>query len=182
MKALLKTAPRPGALEVRDVPRPTPGPGEALVQVAGATLCGSDLHIADWDPIFHGFMKPPMVLGHEFAGVVLEAGAGVTGVRPGMSVVAESVIYCGSCSYCREGRTQICAQRQLFGVHRPGGMAEMVSVPAHLLHPLPPGMPVSPDVGLLGVVSVALPAITVHNPVPTVGVFPANVPVVEHID
>lgn len=143
MKALLKTAPRPRALEVRDVARPAPGPGEALLQVAGATLCGSDLHIADWDPIFHGFMKPPMVLGHEFAGVVLEAGAGVTGVRPGMSVVAESVIYCGSCSYCREGRTQLCAQRQLFGIHRPGGMAEMVCVPAHLLHPLPSGMPVS---------------------------------------
>lgn len=139
----MKIAPRPGALEVREVEKPTPGPGEALVQVAGATLCGSDLHIADWDPIFHGFMKPPMVLGHEFAGVVVEAGTGVTSVQTGMSVVAESVISCGSCSYCREGRTQLCVQRQIFGVHRPGGMAEMVIVPAHLLHQLPPGMPVS---------------------------------------
>lgn len=143
MRAVVKTAPRPGAIEVCDVEMPVPGPDEALVEVAGATLCGSDLHIADWDQVVQGFVKPPVVLGHEFAGVVRAVGAGVTGVRAGTPVASESVISCGSCSICREGRTQLCGERRIFGVHRAGGMAEFVCVPAHLLHPLPPGIPVS---------------------------------------
>src|ERR1700738_641655 len=105
MKALLKVAPEPGALELRDVPRPTP-------RVAGASICGSALHIAHWHPMAQ-WTSTPVILGHEFAGIVSEVGSGVGSFKPGDAVAVESVIWCGRCPPCRAGKTNVCLERRL---------------------------------------------------------------------
>src|SRR5947199_10309227 len=106
MLALMKVAPKPGALEIRDVPRPTPRADQVVVQVRGASICGSDLHMADWHPMAQ-WMKTPVILGHEFAGVVAEVGSEVRGIQPGDKVAVESVIWCGQCPPCRAGKTNV---------------------------------------------------------------------------
>jgi 2-desacetyl-2-hydroxyethyl bacteriochlorophyllide A dehydrogenase len=139
VKALLKAAPQPGALELRDVPRPTPRPDEVIIEVAGASICGSDLHIAHWHAMAQ-WTKTPVILGHEFAGIVSEIGSAVQGFQPGDAVAPESVIWCGRCPPCRAGKTNVCNERRLFGIHEPGGLAEAVAVPERLLHRVPPGL------------------------------------------
>src|ERR1700716_1421715 len=119
MKALLKVAPRPGALELREVDRPTPRPDEVVIDVAGASICGSDLHMAEWHPMAR-WMKTPVILGHEFAGVITEVGSAVRNLHVGDKVAAESVIGCGECPPCRAGKTNVCNERRLFGIHEPG--------------------------------------------------------------
>src|SRR5579859_6963309 len=136
MKALLKVAPRPGALEIQDVPRPTPRADEVIIEVAGASICGSDLHIAHWHAIAQ-WTRTPVILGHEFAGVISEIGGAVQSFQPGDAVAVESVIWCGRCSPCRAGKTHLCLERRLFGIHEPGGIAEAVAVPERLVHRIP---------------------------------------------
>ena len=140
MKALVKTAPRPGALELQQVEWPVPRDDEVVIDVAGASICGSDLHIAHWHPMAR-WTTVPVILGHEFGGFVREVGAAVEGFSEGDAVAVESVIWCGVCPRCREGKTYICDQRRLFGLHRPGGLAQAVAAPQRLLHRLPPGLP-----------------------------------------
>ncbi len=125
MKALVFTA--PGTLELLDVPEPDPAPGEVLVQVRAAGICGSELHGARQP----GFRKPPLIMGHEFAGVS----------ATGDPVVINPILSCGHCGRCRRGLRNVCADRQIIGVHRAGGFAERVAVPASALRPLPPGLP-----------------------------------------
>jgi L-iditol 2-dehydrogenase len=164
MKALMKVAPQPGALELREVPRPTPRDGEVIVEVAGASICGSDLHMAEWHPMAR-WMRTPVILGHEFGGVVAEVGPGVTDFQPGDNVAAESVIWCGRCPPCRAGKTHICVERRLFGIHEPGGIAEAVAVPQRLLHRLPSGLP--PDqAALVEPTTVAVHALMLQPPAP----------------
>jgi L-iditol 2-dehydrogenase len=139
MKALLKVAPQPGALELQDVPRPTPRSDEVVINVAGASICGSDLHIAHWHAMAQ-WTKTPVILGHEFAGIVSETGSAVRSFRPGDAVAVESVIWCGVCPQCRAGKTNVCLERRLFGIHQPGGIAEAVAAPERLLHRLPQGL------------------------------------------
>jgi L-iditol 2-dehydrogenase len=139
MKALVKAEPRPGALELRDIPRPTPRADEMLIEVAGASICGSDLHIAEWHPMAQ-WTSTPVVLGHEFGGYVRAIGSEVTDFQPGDAVAVESTIWCGRCPRCREGKTNVCDNRRLFGIHEPGGLAEAVTVPERLVHKLPPGL------------------------------------------
>lgn len=165
MKAVVKRSAGPGAIEVQSVDRPKPESDEVLIDVQAASICGSDLHIHNWDPIFHGFMHPPMVLGHEFAGVVAEVGPGVDGLEPGQLVMAESVLWCGTCRTCLQGRRHVCERRQIFGVQRPGGMAEAVVAPARFIHPLPAGM--SPSQGaVVEPLTVALHAVLIRPPKP----------------
>ena len=160
----MKTAPQPGALELREVPRPTPRDDEVIVEVAGASICGSDLHIAAWHPMAQ-WTKTPVILGHEFAGVVADVGRSVTEFRPGDRVAAESVIWCGRCPPCRAGKTHICLERRLFGIHEPGGMAEAVAVPQRLLHRLPSSLP--PDqAALVEPTTVAVHAVLLQPPLP----------------
>jgi L-iditol 2-dehydrogenase len=164
MKALLKVAPKPGALELREVPPPTPRAGEVVIQIAGASICGSDLHIAQWHPMAH-WTRTPVIIGHEFAGVVAETGPQVQTLRAGDAVAVESVISCGQCPQCRAGKTQVCAERRLFGIHEPGGIAEMVAVPERLAHRLPPTLP--PEHGALAEpLTVALHAVLLQAPQP----------------
>lgn len=120
-------------IEVRDAPVPSPGPGEVLLRVRACGICGSDLHF------YHGELPvvPTISPGHEFAGEVAEVGEGVQGFAAGQRVVVEPLRTCRECSYCRMGSYQICAKRVLLGTFAPGGLAEYVAVPAHILYPLP---------------------------------------------
>ncbi|MFI5413738.1 MAG: zinc-binding dehydrogenase [Candidatus Lutacidiplasmatales archaeon] len=118
-----------------DVPRPVPGPGDALVKVAGCGFCHTDLHYLD-----HGVptaKPPPLILGHEISGVVEELGAGDTSRTVGDRVLVPAVLPCGSCEYCRSGRGNICPHLRMPGNHIDGGFAEYVRVPARDLVPLP---------------------------------------------
>jgi len=157
-------APRPGALEIRDVPRPLPGADEIVVDVAGASICGSDLHIAHWDPMAQ-WTTTPVIMGHEFGGIVRDVGSAITAFKPGDAVAAESVIWCGRCPRCREGKTNVCDERRLLGLHVPGGLAEAVAVPERLLHHLPAGMPVE-HAALGEPATVALHAVLLQPPHP----------------
>jgi L-iditol 2-dehydrogenase len=162
MKALLKVAPQPGALELQEVPRPTPRADEVIIKVAGASICGSDLHIAHWDAMAQ-WTKTPVILGHEFAGIVSETGSAVQSVRTGDAVAVESVIWCGRCSPCRAGKTNVCLNRRLLGIHGPGGLAEAVAVPERLLHRLPSSL--APDhAALAEPTTVALHAVLLQPP------------------
>lgn len=124
---------RPLVLE--EVPRPSPGPGDALVKVAACGFCHTDLHYLD-----HGVptgKSPPLILGHEIAGVVEELGPGSAARSAGDRVLVPAVLPCGSCEYCRSGRENICPHLQMPGNHIDGGFAEYVRVPARDLVPLP---------------------------------------------
>ena len=141
MRAVVKEAAREGAIHVREVERPTPGPGQVLIEVKAASVCGSDLHIWHWEPAYQPIMKLPTVLGHEFVGLVAELGPGVDGLRLGERVVSESISTCGQCRQCRRGRTSICDSFYCLGVHGDGGMAEFALTEARLLHRLPDELP-----------------------------------------
>src|SRR5262245_18419094 len=129
MKAIVKTAPGPGA-EVREVPVPTCGPRELLLRVRRAGVCGTDLHIFEWDRWSQGRLKPPVTLGHEFVGDVIERGAQVTEVALGDRVSCESHIVCQHCVACRTGNAHVCENTRILGVVVNGGYAEFVTVPA----------------------------------------------------
>jgi len=121
-------------LEVRDVPEPTPKPGEVVVRVAAVGICGSELEgFATRSPR----RPPPLIMGHEFCGEVAEVGEGVSGYRVGDRVVVNSVISCGQCEECRDGQTHLCRDREVFGMKRPGGFADLCAVPVSTLLPLP---------------------------------------------
>lgn len=122
-------------LVVGDVPRPIPGPGDALVKVAACGFCHTDLHYLD-----HGVptaKAPPLILGHEISGVVEELGPGSPERSIGDRVLVPSVLPCGTCEYCRLGRGNICPHLKMPGNHLDGGFAEYVRIPARDLVPLP---------------------------------------------
>lgn len=129
MKAIVKTTAGPGA-EIRDVPVPVPGTGEVLLRVLRAGVCGTDLHICNWDRWSQGRIKPPVTLGHEFVGEVIELGPGTTGVALGDRVSCESHIVCNTCIACRTGNGHVCENTRILGVDVNGGFAEFVAVPA----------------------------------------------------
>jgi 6-hydroxycyclohex-1-ene-1-carbonyl-CoA dehydrogenase len=126
-------------LEIAEVPDPHPARGEVLVRVAGCGLCHTDLHYID-----HGvktFKPPPLILGHEVAGVVAELGPDVTGHAVGERVLIPSVLGCGQCAYCRQGRENLCSQMVMLGNNIDGGYAELIVVPAKDLLLVPPELP-----------------------------------------
>ena len=164
MKALFKAAPQPGALELREIERPSPRADEVVIDVAGASICGSDLHIAEWHPMAQ-WTVTPVIMGHEFAGVIREVGSAVSDYQPGDAVAVESVIWCGTCPRCREGKTNVCDNRRLFGLHVPGGLAQAVAAPTKLLHRLPAGL--RPEhAALAEPTTVALHAVLLQPPQP----------------
>ncbi len=128
MQAIVKETRAPG-LAVKNVPKPAPGPGEVLIAVRHAGVCGTDLHIADWDAWAQGRIKPPIVIGHEFAGEIEALGDGVTGLRKGQLVTAEGHIICGHCLQCRTGNGHICKNTRIIGVDRDGAFAEYIVMP-----------------------------------------------------
>ncbi len=136
MKALIKTEASVG-LELQDIDAPEPGPNEVLVEVRRAAICGTDLHIFDWDHWARGIIEPPVVIGHEFVGRVVELGDQVSGFELGTRVVGEGHIICGHCRNCRAGHGHLCRNTVGIGIHRDGGFAEFVAIPAANAYPVP---------------------------------------------
>jgi threonine 3-dehydrogenase len=128
MLALVKTAPGPG-LELCEVPRPTIGLHDVLIRVHKTGICGTDLHIESWDPWAAKTIHPPLVVGHEFVGDIVEAGSEVTDFHRGDLVSGEGHVVCGRCRHCLAGRRHLCANSIGLGVGRDGAFAEYVSLP-----------------------------------------------------
>jgi threonine 3-dehydrogenase len=128
MLALVKTAPGPG-LNLESVPDPEVGINDVCVRVRKTGICGTDLHIASWDPWAAGTIRLPLVLGHEFVGEVVEVGANVSDYRPGDLVSGEGHVVCGRCRHCLAGRRHLCAHTVGLGVNRDGAFAEYVVLP-----------------------------------------------------
>ena len=128
MRALAKPRPEPG-LELIDVDIPVPGDGEVLLRMEAASICGTDLHLFEWDEWAADNLVPPRVLGHELAGTVVAAGRGVTRVREGDLVGVESHLVDWTCATCRRGDPHLCQNLRVIGVHADGGFADHVVIP-----------------------------------------------------
>jgi len=128
MLALVKPAAGPG-LDLRDVPMPSVGINDVLIQVHKTGICGTDLHIESWDPWAAKTIKPPLVVGHEFVGEVVEVGGNVAGFGPGDMVSGEGHVVCGRCRHCLAGRRHLCANTIGLGVGRDGAFAQYVVLP-----------------------------------------------------
>lgn len=128
MRALAKTRPEPGA-ELIERQVPTPGPGEVLLKMVAASICGTDYHLYSWDTWASEIVKPPVVLGHELAGVVAATGSGVSRVKEGDLVGVESHIVDWTCAQCRAGNMHLCRNLRVIGAHVDGGFAEYVVIP-----------------------------------------------------
>jgi L-iditol 2-dehydrogenase len=138
MRALIKTAPGAGHLDVLEVDTPRPGPGEALVRIGPSGLCGTDLLL--YDGVYRGRRRPvpaPLVIGHEASGEVVELGPGTAGPAPGTRVGIEAVSGCGQCHHCLRGSYNLCQDWHHIGLTCAGVLAEFVVVPAASLLPLP---------------------------------------------
>ena len=135
MQAIVKERRAPG-LKVATVPKPSPGPADVLIAVRHAGVCGTDVHIADWDAWAESRIRPPVVVGHEFAGEIVAVGDGVSGLKPGQLVTAEGHIVCGHCLQCRTGNGHICKNTRIIGVDRDGAFAEYIVMPATNVLPL----------------------------------------------
>lgn len=128
MRAIMKTRPGPGFEMVR-IPIPEPGPRDVLIKVKATSICGTDRHIYHWNAWAAGRIKPPLVIGHEVAGHVVQVGRDVTLLREGDFVSAESHIPCTVCPVCRNGQQHICARLKILGIDTPGTYAEYAVIP-----------------------------------------------------
>lgn len=140
MWAIEKSAPAPGLSRIV-APIPTVGPKDVRIRVTAFAICGTDLHIVEWDAWAASRIKPPLIPGHEFTGVVESVGAEVTLVRPGDRVTAETHIYCGLCYACRRGLLHLCENVQILGVDRQGAFADLVVIPEQNVWKLHPSIP-----------------------------------------
>lgn len=141
MMAVVKPAPAPGA-EIREVRVPQIGLTDVLVKVKVASVCGTDLHIYNWDPWAQHRIHPPLIPGHEFCGYVAAVGDEVTTVKEGDFVSAEMHVACGKCLQCRTGEAHICQNVKIIGVDANGAFAEYVSIPESNIWKLDPEIPV----------------------------------------
>jgi L-iditol 2-dehydrogenase len=160
MKALVLTSYR--NLELQDLPQPEPGPDEVLIRVQACGICGSDVHGYDGST---GRRIPPLVMGHEAAGIIAALGSAVTGYRVGQRVTFDSTLSCGQCYFCKRGQINLCDARQVLGVscgdfRRAGAFAEFVCVPARILYPLPDSLSFE-KAALIEAISVAVHAVDI---------------------
>ena len=146
MRAVVKPEPGPGFV-VTTVPDPTPAPGEVILKVEAASICGTDVHLYEWNPWAAGRVHPPRVVGHEMCGEVVAQGAGAESTKMGARVAVETHIVCGHCTECRRGDFHVCANTRILGVDVDGAFAEYVAIPAHNTWPIAPGLP--PELGAL---------------------------------
>ena len=159
MKALLLSAYK--QLDLVDMPAPTPAVDELLIRIKACGICGSDVHGYDGST---GRRIPPIVMGHEAAGIVESVGSAVTSFRPGDRVTFDSTVYCGKCFFCLRGQANLCDNREVIGVSTPafrrmGAFAEFVTVPARIAYPLPDNMPFT-HAAMIEAVSVAVHAVS----------------------
>ncbi len=140
MRALVKARPEPG-LWMERVPVPEPGPTDVLVKVTKSAICGTDVHIWNWDDWASNTVPVPMVVGHEFCGRIAEIGPAVRRFSVGQRVSGEGHIVCGACRNCRAGRGHLCRNTRGVGVHRPGSFAEYIAIPEDNVVAIPDGIP-----------------------------------------
>jgi threonine 3-dehydrogenase len=147
---------------------PAPGPGEVLLRVQAAGICGTDLHIDEWTPSYH-FLAPalPVTVGHEFSAEIAEIGTGVQGLAPGQLVAVRPSVTCGVCAACSAGQHDGCVTRRGIGVTRDGGFAPWVLVPARNCVPIPAGVDAE-------VAAMTEPLSVSHEAVRTGGVAPGD--------
>jgi threonine 3-dehydrogenase len=140
MKALVKKTAGPG-LSFASVPEPPIGPNDVLIRTRRTAICGTDIHIYNWDAWAEKTVPVPLTIGHEFVGTIVEVGSEVTGLRAGQRVSGEGHLTCGLCRNCRAGRRHLCPRTVGLGVQRPGCFAEYVSLPAANVFLLPDSIP-----------------------------------------
>jgi len=129
MKALFKSTAEPG-LTLAEAPIPEPDVNDVLIKVIKTSICGTDLHIYNWDPWARRTIRPPMIIGHEFVGRVATVGSNVKGFQPGALVTGEGHLVCGHCRNCLAGRRHLCKETRGVGVNRDGAFAEYLAIPA----------------------------------------------------
>ncbi len=142
MQAVIKREAGPG-MTLTERPVPQPGPRDVLIRVQATSICGTDVHIYNWDPWSEGRIRPPVIVGHEFAGEIVERGSAVRDDEPqvGDFVSAESHIVCGVCQQCRLGKPHVCQNTRIIGVDVDGCYAEYVAIPVDNAWKNPPDMP-----------------------------------------
>lgn len=143
MKAFVKVRPEPGGAEYLDWDVPNIGAGDVLIRVKAAGLCGTDMHLYEWPDNIVREYKPklPVVMGHEFAGIVAEVGPEVKTVKAGDRVTVNPLLYCEECYFCKDGRQNICDNRPLLGLGADGAFAEFISVRSSNVHRLDDAVP-----------------------------------------
>ena len=140
MRALVKSKAEPG-LWMEDIEVPRPADLDVLIRVRNTSICGTDLHIYDWDQWSRETIPVPMAVGHEFMGEIVRLGSEVRGLEIGARVAGEGHITCGHCRNCRAGRRHFCHNHLGLGVTRPGAFAEYVTLPAENVFPIPKHIP-----------------------------------------
>lgn len=139
MDALVKLSAQQG-LTLKQVPRPVPEADEVLIKIHKTAICGTDLHIYNWDPWSQSHIKPPLVVGHEYVGEIAQIGSAVKHFEIGQTVSGEGHLVCGQCRNCRAGRAQWCKLTQGVGVNRDGAFAEYLCIPASNCIPISPDL------------------------------------------
>lgn len=134
MKAIVKARPEPGA-ELLEVQEPSLKPGHVKIRVQYGSVCGTDVHIYEWDEWAAGRIRPPRTIGHEFSGVVEEVADDVTTLKPGDEVASESHVVCGFCKQCQAGQAHVCVNTSILGVDIDGGFAPYAVIPAQAAVP-----------------------------------------------
>jgi threonine 3-dehydrogenase len=140
MRALVKKHAEEG-IWMENVPEPEPGPNDLLIRVKKTAICGTDIHIYNWDEWARKTIPVPMTVGHEFSGEIVDMGSEVRGYHKGQRVSGEGHITCGHCRNCRAGRRHLCPNTRGVGVNRPGCFAEYLVIPAENAYPLPDSLP-----------------------------------------
>ena len=140
MWAMQKPTAAPGLIRIQ-APLPAVGPKDVRIRVTAFAICGTDLHIVEWDRWAESRIKPPLIPGHEFTGVVESVGDEVSLVKPGDRVTGETHIYCGLCYACRRGLPHLCEKVQILGVDRQGAFADLVVIPEQNVWKLHPSIP-----------------------------------------
>ena len=140
MKALVKQQAAPG-IWLEDIPEPTVGHNDVLIEIAKTAICGTDMHIYKWDAWAQKTIPVPMAVGHEYCGRIVDMGSEVKGLKTGDRVSGEGHITCGYCRNCRAGRRHLCRNTVGVGVNRPGAFAQYLAIPAYNTFKLPDSIP-----------------------------------------
>jgi threonine 3-dehydrogenase len=140
MRALVKNERAPG-LTMMDVPLPEMGPNDVLIRIHKSAICGTDMHIWNWDQWAQKTIPVPMPVGHEYVGVIEKVGSAVTGYKGGERVTGEGHLVCGHCRNCRAGKRHLCPNTTGVGVNRPGSFAEYLAIPSENVFPVPDSIP-----------------------------------------
>jgi threonine 3-dehydrogenase len=141
VRALVKSRPEPGIWMVEDAPEPAVGVHDVMIRIQKTAICGTDVHIYNWDEWSQRTVRVPAVIGHEYVGVVERVGAEVEAFRPGERVSGEGHVTCGFCRNCRAGRRHLCRHAVGVGVSRPGAFADLLVIPADNVYRIPDDVP-----------------------------------------